>query len=116
RPLKQQVTTARDGLEGFYPKVLDRLTVAAVNILDIAILKGDPQVVRMVATAWVNALHSLVSHAGFGEPMLERVLRNRTAELRKRITDPELSESRRFEAAKSLARVGVELLVTAARG
>lgn len=45
--------------------------------------------------------------------MLERVVQNRAVELKKHLTNPELDMASRFKQAEGLARVGMELLLTA---
>ncbi|UKZ73278.1 hypothetical protein TrVFT333_000921 [Trichoderma virens FT-333] len=86
-------------IDNNYSKVLDRLTQAAVEILEYAIVNSnDHDVIQLISDEWVAALDTLVKDTGFGKSMLKKVVDNR---LRK---------------AKDLAQVGVELLLTTARG
>ncbi|KAK8244181.1 hypothetical protein HDK90DRAFT_531290 [Phyllosticta capitalensis] len=123
--LRKQLSFGRDDFEGqemiepSFPNVLDRLTRAAVQILQFAIVEhaieegGDRQVVKIISEAWIDALNSLVSHPGFGESMLQKVVNNRTEELAEYLKDPNLKDHERMQKAEHLARVGVELLLTA---
>ena len=103
----------RDTLEGRFPEVLDQLTRAAVRILERVISMGDVHAVKLITETWLDGLKNLVSCADFGEPMLERIVQSRAVELRKHLTDPELDADERYKKAEDLAKVGIELLVTA---
>ncbi|KAI0119661.1 hypothetical protein F4814DRAFT_458849 [Daldinia grandis] len=111
---RQQVLFTGDTLEGCFPDVVDRLTQTGVNVLEQAILIGNPPVIKLIADTWVDILNHLLSHAGFGEPLLEKVLQNRTIELKRHLVNPELELTERFKRAEGLARVGIELLLTSA--
>ncbi|KAI8956817.1 hypothetical protein F5Y11DRAFT_364739 [Daldinia sp. FL1419] len=69
----------------------------------------------LIADTWADILNHLLSHSGFGEPLLEKVLQNRTIELKRHLINPELELTERFKRAEGLARVGIELLLTSAR-
>ncbi|KAK5988309.1 Ankyrin repeat domain-containing protein 50 [Cladobotryum mycophilum] len=112
---QSSTTYGQDNLEGHFPQVLDRLTQAAVNILEFAIEKGDPEVIRIISEAWTSTLNNLIAYEGFGEPMLERVIQGRSTELKKHLTNKELKSDERFRKAENLARVGAELLFTTVR-
>ncbi|KAL7969310.1 hypothetical protein HDV63DRAFT_411060 [Trichoderma sp. SZMC 28014] len=104
---------AQDGLGEHFPQVLDRMTQAAVKILEDAIASHDRKVIVLITNTWVKALNDLVSHPGFGEPMLEMVVKRRADELKQHLTSPDLSQEERFRKATALAQVGIELLLMA---
>ncbi|KAI1377248.1 hypothetical protein F4677DRAFT_459120 [Hypoxylon crocopeplum] len=112
---RQSTILGRDTLEGRFPELLERMTRAAVNVLEHALLRGDPQVINLIADTWVDALNNLLTSGDLGQPLLERVLQSRTVELRRYLADTDLELDARFENAHNLARVGVELLLTAVR-
>ncbi|KAI0847664.1 hypothetical protein F5Y00DRAFT_271006 [Daldinia vernicosa] len=102
---RQPLLSAEDTLEGYFPDVVDRFTQTGVNVLEQAILIGNVQVIKLIADTWVDVLNHLLSHAGFGEPLLEKVLQNRTIELKRHLINPELELTERFKRAEGLARV-----------
>ncbi|KAI1658394.1 hypothetical protein F4813DRAFT_356663 [Daldinia decipiens] len=102
----------QDDLEHL-PQVLDRMTQAAVKIMEDAIASGKRDVIRLMANAWIEALNNLISYPGFGEPMLELVVQRRANELKERLTNPNVGEVARFGETKALAQVGIELLLIA---
>ncbi|KAI1458354.1 hypothetical protein F4805DRAFT_146462 [Annulohypoxylon moriforme] len=106
-----------DGLGEHFPQVLDRLTQAAVKILEAAIVSNNRSVIRSIAERWADALNSLISHRGFGESMLETVVQKRADELKQYLTDETLLPEQRDRKAEVLALIGIELLlVTVERG
>ncbi|KAK6952350.1 hypothetical protein Daesc_006886 [Daldinia eschscholtzii] len=108
----QQFSFVGDTLEGCFPDVVDRLTQAGVTVLEKAILIGNVSVIKLITDTWVDVLNHLLSQAGFGEPLLEKVLQNRTVELKRHLINPELDLAERFQRAEGLARCGIELLLT----
>lgn len=111
---RQSTTFGGDSLDGRFPQVLDRLTQAAVKILEHAIFNGSPEVIKLIADTWVEALNNLVGREG-SEQLLKSVVESRVAELKKFLADSSLTSDQRFDKAKGLACVGVELLYTACR-
>lgn len=104
---------AQDGLGEHFPQVLDRMTQAAVKILENAIASRNRKVIVLITNTWVKALNDLVSHPGFGEPMLKMVVQRRADELKKHLTNPDLNPEERLSKATALAEVGIELLLIA---
>ncbi|KAK7744365.1 hypothetical protein SLS62_010220 [Diatrype stigma] len=102
-----------DSLGEHFPQVLDRMTQAAVKIMEDAIASKDQDVIKLVANTWVEALRNLVSYPGFGEAMLEMVVQRRANELKGHLTNPNLSPEERYERAEALVLVGIELLMAA---
>ncbi|KAI0384065.1 hypothetical protein F5Y04DRAFT_278062 [Hypomontagnella monticulosa] len=111
--LTPRFTFAQDSLQDHFPKVLDRLTQAAVKVMDDAIATKDRNLIRLIAKTWVEALNNLVSYDGFGESMLETVVKRRADNLKGYLIDPDLSHEERIEKAEGLALVGIELLLIA---
>ncbi|CAG2000223.1 unnamed protein product [Fusarium graminearum] len=106
-------TFAADGVGEHFPQVLDRMTQAAVKILEDAIQNGNKDVIRLIANTWVEALNNLVLRPGYGENMLKTVVQRRANELKGYLSDDTLSTEEKWEKAKALALVGIELLVVA---
>ncbi|RFU75821.1 ankyrin repeat [Trichoderma arundinaceum] len=104
---------AQDSLGEHFPQVLDRMTQAAVKILEDAIANENRNVIRLITNTWVKALNDLVSHPGFGEPMLRMVVQGRAEELKKHLINRDLSLEERFTKTTNLAQVGIELLLVA---
>ncbi|KAI1387226.1 uncharacterized protein F4822DRAFT_444003 [Hypoxylon trugodes] len=111
--LRAASTFVVDGLGEHFQQVLDRMTQAAVKILEIAIASENETVIGLIANTWGEALNNLVSYPGFGESMLEMVVKKRADDLKDYLTDPNLSLEERLGKAKALALVGIELLLTA---
>ncbi|KAL7928797.1 hypothetical protein V8C35DRAFT_284885 [Trichoderma chlorosporum] len=111
---RQSSTFGGDSLDGRFLQVLDRLTQAAVKILEHAIFNGSPEVVRLVADTWIDALNNLAEREG-SEQLLKSIVESRVAKLKKFLGDLSLTQDQRFKKAEGLARVGVELLFTACR-
>lgn len=109
-------TFVQDGLGEHFPHVLDRMTQAAVKILEDAIASKDEQVIRLIASTWIKSLNDLVSGHGFGEPMLEMVVKRRADELKGHLINNDINLERRFSKAVALAQVGIELLLVAVEG
>jgi ankyrin repeat protein len=109
-----QSSFGRDGVDGRFPQVLDRLTQAAVRILEHAIFNGRPEVIKLIAETWIDTLNTLVERDESGE-LLKSVVESRVAELQKHLSNSKLTPDRRFKKAEGLACVGIELLFTAAR-
>ncbi|APA08452.1 hypothetical protein sscle_04g032220 [Sclerotinia sclerotiorum 1980 UF-70] len=103
----------QDGLGEHFPQVLDKMTQAAVKILENAIASKDRTVIRLIAETWVEALNDLVSYPGFGEPMLNMVVQKRANELKGHLINLDLSPEERLSKAEALAMVGIELLLMA---
>lgn len=125
-PMHQETYTFdKDSLNEHIPQVIDRLTQAAVKILESAIsnedknrkesLKGDSDraVTKPIANSWIEALNNLISFPGFGESMLDIVLQRRANEFRGHMTNPDLSPEERNKKAEALAQVGIELILVA---
>ncbi|XHG01801.1 hypothetical protein AWENTII_005172 [Aspergillus wentii] len=110
---KATTTFVQGGVEEHFPKVLDRMTQAAVKILENAIASKDRAVIRLIANTWTEALNNLVSYPGFGESMLQMVVQKRANELKGHLTNVDLSPEERLAKAEALARVGIELLLMA---
>jgi ankyrin repeat protein len=106
-------TFAADGVGEHFQQVLDRMTQAAVKILEDAIENGTKEVIRLIANTWVEALNNLVLRPGYGENMLKAVVQRRADELKRYLSDNDLSTEEKWEKAKALALVGIELLVVA---
>lgn len=106
-------TFVQDGLGEHIPQVLNRMTQAAVKILDYAIASKDRAVLILITNTWVEALNNLVLQPGIGEPMIEIVVQRRANELKGHLTNPDLSPEERFARAEALALVGIELLLVA---
>ncbi|OBS25862.1 hypothetical protein FPOA_06396 [Fusarium poae] len=106
-------TFAADGVGDHFQQVLDRMTQAAVKILEDAIENGTSEVIRLIANTWVEALNNLIQRPGYGENMLKAVVQRRANELKGYMSDESLSPGEKWEKAKALALVGIELLVVA---
>jgi ankyrin repeat protein len=104
---------AQDGLGEHFPQVLDRMTQAAVKILEDAIASENRKVIVLITNTWVKALNDLVSYPGFGEPMLEMFVKRRADELKEHLINTDLTQEERFRKATALAQVGIELLLMA---
>lgn len=104
-------TSEEDRFSGHLPQVLDRMTQGAVKILEDACASEDRGLIKFIADRWIEALNNLVSYPGFGEAILETVVRKRAEELKGHLTNPDLSDVERLEKAKALALVGIELLL-----
>ncbi|KAI9896268.1 hypothetical protein N3K66_008440 [Trichothecium roseum] len=96
-----------------FQQVLDRMTEAAVKILEYAIASEDEQVIKLIANSWTDALNRLVLSPGFGESMLETVIQKRSRELKGFLVDKKLSVEERRGKSRALALVGIELLLAA---
>ncbi|CAD6446905.1 2cddeab7-f117-426f-9689-20ca9a29a157 [Sclerotinia trifoliorum] len=103
----------QDGLGGHFPQVLDRMTQAAVKILENAIASENQAAIKLIANTWVETLNNLISYPGFGESMLNKVVQTRANELKGHLTNPDLGSNERFSKAEALALVGIELLLVA---
>ncbi|KAL6915593.1 hypothetical protein FSST1_007088 [Fusarium sambucinum] len=106
-------TFAADGVGEHFQQVLDRMTQAAVKILEDAIENGTKEVIRIIANTRVEALNNLIQRPGYGENMLKAVVQRRANELKGYMSDDNLSPEEKWEKAKALALVGIELLVVA---
>lgn len=107
------------GLGARYSAVLDRLTQAAVNILEYAISSGDDGIISLISENWIDALNNLISYPEFGEPMLAKVVNSRMKDFGQYLSAESTlgqEENEGYRKAESLAQVGVELLLAAARG
>ncbi|KAL1632407.1 hypothetical protein SLS56_003649 [Neofusicoccum ribis] len=113
--VRAQASVPMDTPEGYFPKVLDQLTRAAVSILEHALWCENSEAVAVIAESWTNALQNLVTRAKFGEKMLEKVVGSRTIEFKETLTEKGLSDKERLKKAEGLAKVGVELLITTER-
>ncbi|KAB2573821.1 putative ankyrin repeat protein L93 [Lasiodiplodia theobromae] len=114
-PPRRDSAYEQDSLEGSYPYILDQLTQAAVAILECALANDNSAAVNTLANIWTQALYKVMSRGEFGKKMLEVLVQNRAAQLKKIMMDDSLEPQQRLEQAKRLAQVGVELLVTALR-
>ncbi|RGP70026.1 ankyrin repeat [Fusarium sporotrichioides] len=106
-------TFAADGVGEHFQQVLDRMTQAAVKILEDAIENGTKEVIRLIANTWVEALNNLILRPGYGENMLKVVVQRRANELKGYMSNDDLSPEEKWEKAKALALVGIELLIVA---
>ncbi|GKU22331.1 unnamed protein product [Fusarium langsethiae] len=106
-------TFAADGVGEHFQQVLDRMTQAAVKILEDAIENGTKEVIRLIANTWVEALNNLIPRPGYGENMLKVVVQRRANELKGFMSNDDLSAEEKWGKAKALALVGIELLIVA---
>lgn len=67
-------TFFEDSFGEHFPPVLNRMTQAAVKILEDAMASKDRGVIRLIANTWVEALNNPILYPGFGETMMERIV------------------------------------------
>ncbi|KAF9630482.1 hypothetical protein BFW01_g1044 [Lasiodiplodia theobromae] len=111
-PPRRDSAYEQDGLEGSYPYILDQLTQAAVAILECALANDNIGAVTTLAKIWTQALYKVMSCS---EKMLQVLVQNRAAQLKKIMINDDLKPHQRLEQAKRLTEVAIELLVTALR-
>ncbi|KAI0855733.1 hypothetical protein F4860DRAFT_529974 [Xylaria cubensis] len=118
RPLRTASSSFQDSLGEYFPTVLDRITQAAVKILEDAIESKDKTVIHLIAGTWVEALNKLISYPNFGQSMLEKVIQRRAAEVKEYLTkgksdNGDAEDSEGLKKATAIASVGIELLIVA---
>lgn len=86
-------------------KTLDRLTQMAVSILAYAMERENVAAVELISKTWTEALYKVQDD--LGDEMLRVLIDARAKELQACLAE------NKMEAAKRLARVGVQLLATA---
>lgn len=111
-PPRRDSAYEQDSLEGSYPYILDQLTQAAVAILECALANDNIGAVTTLANIWTQALYKVMSCS---EKMLEVLVQNRAAQLKKIMINDDLRPHQRLEQAKRLTEVAIELLATALR-